>query len=87
MGGIKVGVKIGGGTGGDSGPQLAGLSKMFYNPKGYKVLPFKHKYTKDLKYAYTGYFIPAHAFALDPQYLDERGVTDETRFRKFYEDQ
>ena len=87
LGGIKVGVKIGGGTGGDSGPQLAGLSKMFYNPKGYKVLPFKHKYTKDLKYAYTGYFIPAHAFALDPKYLDERGVTDENRFRKFYEDQ
>lgn len=87
LGGLKIGIKIAGGTGGDSGAPLAGLAKMFWNPKGYNVLPFKHKYTRDGKYAFTGYFIPAHVFALNPIYLDNRGVTNSSEFRKYYEEQ
>lgn len=74
-------------TGGDSGPQLEGLARMFNNPLGYNVLPYKNQYTRDGKIAYTGFFIPAHEFALKPEFLDNRGVTDSIRFRKHYEDQ
>ena len=80
-----MGIKICGGTGGDSGPQLIGLSKMFYNPKGYDVLPFRHCCSRDGRPVLTGYFIPAHQFAINPEYLDERGVTDSDRFREYYE--
>lgn len=87
LGGEKVGTRIAGGTGGDSGPNLAGLAKMFNNPRAYNVLPYKNKYTRDGKIAYTGFFIPAHEFALNPEYYDERGVTDSVRFKEWYEDQ
>lgn len=86
LGGVKVGIKLCGGTGGDSGPALAGLAKMFRDPMAYGVLPYKNFYTRDGRVQYTGFFIPAHEFSLRPEYLDERGVTDSIRFRKFYED-
>lgn len=87
IGGEKIGIRIAGGTGGDSGPNLAGLAAMFNNPRGYNVLPYKNKYTRDGKIAYTGFFIPAHEFSLNPEFVDKRGVTDSIRFKKWYEDQ
>ncbi|WP_330041624.1 MULTISPECIES: hypothetical protein [Bacillota] len=39
------GTMLFGGTGGDMGAPLAGLKKIYYNPKAYKVLPFRHNYT------------------------------------------
>jgi hypothetical protein len=30
---------------GDSGPNLEGLSDMYYDPEGHNVLPFLHNYT------------------------------------------
>lgn len=39
----------------------------------------------DNKVAFTGFFIPAYEFALDPKYVDNRGVTNNIEFRKFYE--
>lgn len=87
LGGTKIGVRLCGGTGGDSGPSLEGLSRIFNNPLGYNVLPYKNAYTRDGKIQYTGFFIPAHEFALDPKYLDHRGVTDKIRFREHYEKQ
>lgn len=74
-------------TGGDSGPNLAGLAKMFNNPRSYNVLPYKNKYTRDGKIAYTGFFIPAHEFSLNLEFLDNRGVTDSIRFKEWYEEQ
>ena len=73
-------------TGGDSGPALAGLTKMFRDPMSYGVLPYKNFYTRDGRVQYTGFFIPAHEFSLRPEYLDNRGVTDSVRFKKFYEE-
>ena len=52
----------------------------------YGILPYKNFYTRDGKVQYTGFFIPAHEFSLRPEYLDNRGVTDHIRFKKFYED-
>jgi len=45
-------------TGGDTGPQLIGLEKMFFNPDNYNVLPYRHKYSKDGEYVLTAYFVP-----------------------------
>jgi len=45
LGGNKFGIILAGGTGGDSGPNLEGLSDMYYDPEGHDVLPFFHNYT------------------------------------------
>jgi len=54
-----VGNRFSFGTGGDSGPALAGLKKMFYNPEEYHILPYRNKYMRDGSVAFTGYFIPS----------------------------
>lgn len=84
LGGKKIGTRILGGTGGDSGPQLEGLSKIFNNPMGFNVLPYKNFDTRDGKVQYTGWFLPAHKFSLDSSYVDKRGVTDHIRFKEYY---
>lgn len=71
-------------TGGDSGPALEGLSKMFSSPEGFNVLPYKNIDTEDGKPQYTGFFIPAHKFSLKREFLDNRGVTDYIRFKEYY---
>jgi hypothetical protein len=43
--GYKIGMRVVGGTGGDSGPQLAGLNKIFNHPEEYSVLPYKNTYS------------------------------------------
>lgn len=60
---------------------------MFNNPRAFNVLPYKNKYTRDGRVAYTGFFIPAHEFSLKEEFLDSRGVTDSERFKAWYEDQ
>ena len=85
LGGKKIGCRVAGGTGGDSGPQLEGLAHIFNNPIGYNVLPYKNAYTRDGRVQYTGWFMPAYQFSLDSSYIDNRGVTDETRFKEHYE--
>ena len=68
-------------TGGDSGPALEALNKMFYNPEAYKILPYKNYYTQDGSVQYTGFFIPAYTmwFGDDEgnKGFDERGVVNE----------
>ena len=61
-------------TGGDIGPQLAGLEKMFRNPLSFNILPYKNCYNKQHETVYTGFFIPA--FSCMPIYMDSRGVTN-----------
>ena len=82
--GNKFGTRFVWGTGGDSGPALAGLSKMFYNPKGYNVLPHKHNYSKSGEYVETGYFIPAFTFVAGEGYIDSRGVTITEKAKAYY---
>ena len=85
LGGVKIGIKLAGGTGGDSGAALAGLAKMFNDPMSYNILPYKHFYTRDGRVQYSGFFIPAHEFSLRKEYLDSRGVTNSVEFKKYYE--
>lgn len=84
LGGNKWAIRLVGGTGGDQGAELEGLSKMFSNPESYNALPYKNVDTDDGKVQYTGFFIPAHRFSLVRKYLDNRGVTLSTEFKEFY---
>ncbi len=80
--GIPRGVMLFGGTGGDKGKALEGLRKIYYNPKSFKVLPYRHNYTQTGETATTGFFIPYFAQSLNPEYMDERGVCNEEKFKE-----
>lgn len=84
--GRKIGTRFVWGTGGD-GKYMHELSDMFYNPQGFNILPYKHNYTKDGSYILTGFFVPAYTFVNRPGIVDERGVTDTKKARKYLEDQ
>lgn len=84
--GEKFGIRVVFGTGGDVGKNLEGLKKMFYNPKGFQVLPYHHNYTQSGEYVDTAFFIPAFTFVARAGYIDERGVTNTEKAKKFYND-
>lgn len=87
VGGNVKGILICGGTGGDSGKNLEGLSTIYYNPLDYKVLPFKHNYTPDESWVYTGFFVPSY-IALDvEEWVDSRGVCNIKKCKKYYENE
>lgn len=69
-------------TGGDSGPALAGLAKMFYEPESFNILPYKHNHTQTGEYVYTAFFVPAYSMVT--QYCDNRGVCDEIEAKQYY---
>lgn len=71
---------------GDGDPQaLEGLSKMFYNPDAYNILPYRHNHTEDGKDALTAFFLPAYAMVIDPELMDSRGYTDMVKARAYFE--
>lgn len=81
--GNKFGTRIQFGTGGDTGPQLIGLEKMFFNPEAYNVLPYKHNYSKNGEYILSAYFVPQYACQV--KFLDERGVTNKIAAKAYFE--
>ena len=83
--GNKFGTRIAFGTGGDEGPQLQGLEKMFFNPGDYNILPYRHKYTKNGEFVISAYFVPQ--YACQAGFLDERGVTNQQLAKKFFENE
>ncbi len=80
--GIIRGIQCFGGTGGDKGPALAGLKSIYYNPRSYKVLPFKHCWTSDGAVAETGFFVPYFLQSLNPEFMDNRGVCDIDKYKE-----
>lgn len=44
--GRQWGLRLMGGTGGETGPQMEGLRKMYYEPQLFGVLPYRHNFTK-----------------------------------------
>lgn len=80
--GIPRGVMVFGGTGGDFGAPLEGLKKIYYNPRGYKILPFRHNCTQDGSYIESGFFIPYYLQSLNPEYMDNRGVCNIEEYKK-----
>lgn len=71
---------------GDTGPQMAGLIDMYYNPQSVDILPFYHNYTPDGTWTFTCFFIPAYTALYKKGFVDERGVCDDERARtEFYD--
>lgn len=85
--GQKFGIKLAGGTGGDSGASLEGLREMYYNPVTYDILPYRHKYTSTGDEALTGFFIPAFLVINKEGYIDSRGYTDPIKGKQYYDSQ
>lgn len=92
--GNKIGTRVVFGTGGDSGPALAGLDKMFKNVEAFKGLPYRHNHTRDGKTALTGFFIPAFSCVSKfknnetqewVECMDHRGVTNTKLAKQYYD--
>lgn len=85
--GSRVGNRFVFGTSGEQGPQLAGLKKMFFNPKGYDILPYFNRYMQG-EPQLTGYFIPSYSMWLGKPAgsgFDERGVVYEDLAKEYYQ--
>lgn len=83
--GRQFGLRILGGTGGESGPQLEGLRNMYYNPKVFGILPFRHNYTQTGDSTISSFFLPAFKTIKDPKLLDNRGYISEREGRKIFD--
>jgi hypothetical protein len=82
--GVKFGIKLGGGTGGDSGNALEGLRRMYYEPDVYDILKYKHNYTDTGEYVLTSYFIPTYEIIVEDGFIDKRGWVDPVKGKEFY---
>lgn len=83
--GAQWGLRIVGGTSGDTGPALAGLRDMCYNPQTYAILPFKHKYNALGEQCLTSFFVPCTKIMKDrKKFLSHRGYVDEEAAQEFY---
>ena len=58
---------------GDSGANLEGLRRVYYNPETFNVLPFYHNYTEGGEWVKTAYFIPAYISMNAEGYVGSRG--------------
>ena len=80
--GVPRGIMLYGGTGGDMGAPLEGLKKIYYHPRAFKVLPYRHNYTQTGEYEETGFFIPYFVQSLRAEFMDHRGVCDIDRYKE-----
>lgn len=85
--GVPRGIMLFGGTGGDFGSPLEGLKKIYYNPKAFKILPFRHKWTQDGTTIESGFFLPYFLQSLNPEYMDSRGVCNQTEYKKLLQEE
>lgn len=85
--GVPRGIMLFGGTGGDFGPPLEGLKKIYYNPRAFKILPFRHKWTQDGTTIESGFFLPYFLQSLNPKYMDSRGVCNQTEYKKVLQEE
>lgn len=85
--GVSRGIMLFGGTGGDFGPPLEGLKKIYYNPRAFKILPFRHKWTQDGTTIESGFFLPYFLQSLNPEYMDSRGVCNQTEYKKVLQEE
>ena len=73
-------------TSGEQGPQLAGLKTMFFNPKGYSMLPYMNRSMQG-EPQLTGYFIPSYSMWLGNPVgtgFDDRGVVYQEAAKQYY---
>lgn len=71
------GIRVCGGTSGDTKEALDGLQRMFYHPEAYGILPHRHKYTQNGAEVLTSFFIPCMKIPKDRRrFLEHRGYVD-----------
>lgn len=85
--GVPRGIMLFGGTGGDFGLPLEGLKKIYYNPRAFKILPFRHKWTQDGTTIESGFFLPYFLQSLNPEYMDSRGVCNQIEYKKVLQEE
>lgn len=85
--GVPRGIMLFGGTGGDFGFPLEGLKKIYYNPRAFKILPFRHKWTQDGTTIESGFFLPYFLQSLNPEYMDSRGVCNQIEYKKVLQEE
>ena len=64
------------------GAPLEGLKKIYYHPRAFKVLPYRHNYTQTGEYEETGFFIPYFVQSLRAEFMEHRGVWDIDRYKE-----
>lgn len=82
--GKQWGLRLMGGTGGETGPQMEGLRKMYYKPQLFGVLPYRHNFTKNGEYAITSFFLPAFRTIKELSLLDSRGWLDDEDGKAYF---
>lgn len=82
--GRQWGLRLLGGTGGETGPQMEGLRKMYYEPQLFGVLPYRHNFTKNGEYAITSFFLPAFRTIKELSLLDSRGWLDDEDGKAYF---
>lgn len=82
--GRQWGLRLMGGTGGETGPQIEGLRKMYYEPQLFGVLPYRHNFTKNGEYAITSFFLPAFRTIKELSLLDSRGWLDDEDGKAYF---
>lgn len=76
--GRQWGLRLIGGTGGETGAQMEGLRNMYYNPQLFGVLPYKHNFTATGEETLSSFFLPAFRTIKETYLLDKRGwISDE----------
>ena len=71
------GIRVCGGTSGDTKESLDGLQRMFYHPEVYGILPHRHRYTQNGAEVLTSFFIPCTKIPKDrKRFLSHRGFVD-----------
>lgn len=83
--GNQFGIRLIGGTGGESGAQMEGLRKMYYNPEIYGVLPFRHNYTQTGDSTISAFFLPAFKTVKQVSLYDKRGYISDKDGRAFFD--
>lgn len=82
--GRQWGLRLMGGTGGETGPQMEGLRKMYYEPQLFGVLPYRHNFTKNREYVITSFFLPAFRTIKELSLLDSRGWLDDEDGKAYF---
>ncbi len=83
--GYQWGLRLLGGTGGESGAQMEGLRKIYYDPTTYGVLPYKHNFTQTGEYTISAFFLPAFRTIKETSLLDHRGWISDEEGKKYFD--
>lgn len=83
--GYQWGLRLLGGTGGETGAQMEGLRNVYYNPKVFGVLPYRHNYTQTGDTTISSFFLPAFKSIKETHLLDNRGWISDENGRKYFD--